>query len=260
MTHRPTLSLTLGTLVLALALAGCGQKADQSATGTTSDSLLASSPIEQPQGQLPAQTDVQQPTPTPSPEPATSKPATSKPKPSTPKPAAPAPGVSVPAGTGIKVTMNTALTSETAHAGDSWSGTVKEAVVVGSSAPFAAGSTVHGIVVGAMPAEKGGRAFLVLRVTSIESNGMTHSIDATADSLIAGSTRKRNIGAIAGGAAAGALIGKAVGGSGKGAVIGGILGGAAATGAVAASKGFQQLVAEGAELVFHVDRTTEVRL
>jgi hypothetical protein len=109
-------------------------------------------------------------------------------------------------------------------------------------------------------AEKGSRAFLVQRVTSIEANGRTNEISATADSLIAGSTRKRNIGAIAGSAAAGALLGKAVGGSNKGALIGGLLGGAAATGVVANTKGFQVELEKGKELVFHVDHDTNVKL
>jgi len=127
-------------------------------------------------------------------------------------------------------------------------------------APFPAGSVVHGVVDGVKPAEKGDRAVLVLRVTSIEANGKTHNIGATADSIVAGSTRTRNVGAVAGGAAAGALIGRAVGGSGKGALLGGILGGAAATGAVASSKGFQATVKEGVEIVFHVDKDTKLKL
>jgi hypothetical protein len=155
--------------------------------------------------------------------------------------------------------MGTALTSETATVGQEWIGQVAEAVTVGSMAPFPAGSMVHGVVAAVKPAAKGDRALLILRVTSIESNGKTHEISATADSLVAGSTRTRNVGAVAGGAAAGALIGSAVGG-GKGALIGGLLGGAAATGAAASSKGYQVSVKEGAEMVFKVDHDTKLKL
>jgi len=266
MIRRP-LALTL-LLAASVIASGCSKKADDSAAGTaTSDSLLASSPVEQPQGQIAPQTDF---TPVPS---QTSPPTTSsssKPKtpPRTPSgggsssPSSPAqaPGVLVAAGTGIPVTVNTALTSETAQIGDSWSGTVAQSVIVGSSAPFPAGATVHGVVDGVKSAVKGDRAVLVLRITSIDANGSSHSISATGDSIVAGSTRARNIGAVAGGAAAGALIGKAVGGGGKGALIGGILGGAAATGAVAKSKGYQATIKEGAEITFHVDSDTRVRL
>lgn len=254
---RRTLVAFAMLFALASLTAGCGQKSEQAGGTTTSDSLLATSPIEQPQGGIEPQSGVQPeqtppatapaPTPTPAKKPAAS-----------PRPVAAS--TTVPGGTPIKIGVSVALNTETAHAGDPWSGTVKEAVTVGSSAPFPAGSIVHGVVAAVKSAEKGSRAFFVLRVTSIEANGSTHEIGATADSMIAGSTTKRNVGAIAGGAAAGALLGKAIGGSGKGALIGGVLGGAAATGAVAASKGFQVEVKQGQEVVFHVDTDTKVKL
>lgn len=260
MFNRPASALLLLTLAAAL-VAGCGSKpADQTATDVVSDSLLASSPIETPPGELQPQTDFQPqtqapPSATPVPSPRTEAPPAPK-----PRVVQAAPTATVAAGTGMKITMTSALTSETAQVGQEWSGAVAEPVIVGSMAPFPAGSTVHGVVDGVRPAAKGDRAVLVLRVTSITANGKTHNISATADSIIAGSTRARNVGAVAGGAAAGALIGRAVGGSGKGALIGGLIGGAAATGAVANTKGYQATVKEGAELVFVVNRDTKLKL
>jgi hypothetical protein len=162
----------------------------------------------------------------------------------------------VAAGTSLDITMSTSITSETATPGSQWSGTLRENLIVGNTVVFPAGSQVNGVVAAAKPAAKGDRAFLLLEVTSIAG----HDISATADSMVAGSTTKRNVGAVVGGAAAGALIGKAMGGSGKSAVIGGLLGGAAATGAVAASKGFQVEVKEGKDLVFHVSHDSKVKL
>jgi len=262
-----TLVLATSLLAAALVIAGCGKKADQAAVDTAaSDSLLSASPVEQPQGQIEPKTGVQPA------EPANSEPApvanaptppptrkSSAPKPA-PKPHAEAPSVMVPVGTELNVSFGSAITSETANAGDAWTGTISSAVTIGSAAPFPAGSTVSGVVEAVQGAAKGDRAFLVLRITSIQSNGMSHSIAAGADSLIAGSTRKRNVGAVAGGAAVGALLGKAIGGGAKGAVIGGILGGAAATGAVASSKGFQVEVPQGKTLVFKVLQDTKVTL
>lgn len=256
MLRRSLVALAL-LLALAAVAAGCGQKTDQTAGTATSDSLLATNPIEQPEGGIDPQASVPPATTPATPAPATTPPA-SKPA-AKPKPAA-APTATVPAGTALKVAVDVALNTETAKQGDPWSGTIKEAVTIGSAAPFPAGSVVHGVVSSVKSAEKGSRAFFVLRVTSIEANGRTHELGATADSMIAGSTTKRNVGAIAGGAAAGALLGKAIGGSGKSAVIGGVLGGAAATGAVAASKGFQVEVKQGQEVVFHVDSDTKVKL
>jgi hypothetical protein len=156
--------------------------------------------------------------------------------------------------------VTTKITSDTATPGDTWTGTLTEPVSLGTVTSLPAGTVVHGVVTGAKPAEKGDRAVLVLAVSSIELDGKSFTVRGSTDSLIAGSTRARNVGAVAGGAAAGALIGKAVSGSGKGALIGGILGGAAATGAVAGSKGYQVEVKEGTQITFTVDETAKIKL
>jgi hypothetical protein len=259
-------------LVLALALSGCGaQQTEMASDETSADSLLSANPQEQTSGDITPVTDYQEPTPEPEPERTTATPVskprtTSRPKPR-PAPAperepAPTPepvGITVPAGTSLTLTFDQKVTSETAVAGDSWSGTVKDAIVVGSDAPIPAGAKVHGVVVGAQPAQRGNRAFLVLAVRSVEVDGKSIPVRASTDSIIAGSTRARNLGAIAGGAAAGALLGKAIGGGGKGALIGGLIGGAAATGAVSASKGYQVEMKEGAELTFHTNEAVAIR-
>jgi hypothetical protein len=259
---RRTLLIPVVALAFTALLAGCAKKADQAAT-TASDSLLAQNPVEQTEGSVTPQEPYPQvsepapaPEPTPAPTPSASKP---KPKPApAPKPAE-KPGMTVPAGTAFKISVSTALTSETAQPGDTWTGTVKDPVVVGSEVPIPAGATVHGVVRGVEGAERGSRAFLVLGVQSVEIDGKTYPVSAGTDSIIAGSTRARNVGAVAGGAAAGALIGKAIGGSNKGALIGGLIGGAAATGAVAKSKGYQATLKEGAELTFTVNSTATIK-
>jgi len=244
-------------LVLALALTGCSQNTEQ-ASETMSDSLLAANPVEPPQTGITPQTDFQPEPVREEPPPPAPKPVASKPKPK-PKPAPPvdeapvARGVTVPAGTAVKITVAANITSETALAGDVWTGTVTEPLVIGTSAPIPAGSKVSGVLTSVKAAEKGSRAHLVLAVRTIEVGGRTHHVHATAESLIAGSTRARNVGAVAGSAGAGALIGKAIGGSNKGALIGGIVGGLVGTGAVSGSKGYQVTVKEGTELVFTTD-------
>ena len=251
---RKTLTTACAILAVAALLAGCAKKSDQAAE-SAGDSLLASNPSEPATGDITPQTNYQQqpeaaPTKSPAPKP---RPAGSKPTPA--PPSAPAnTGVTVPEGTPIKVTMDANITTETAQPGDSWTGVVKEPVVIGTAAPIPAGSIVHGVITGSEPAERGSRAFLVLSVSSLTIEGKEYSVAAGTDSIIAGSPRARNIAGIAGGAAAGALLGKAIGGGGKGALIGGLLGGAAATGVVAKSKGFQVTVKPGAEITFTVDR------
>lgn len=251
--------LVLGTL-LAISAAACAKKQETAQQETTVDSLLASNPSEQTTGNLTPQEQYQQPAPQeqtpPAPAPVTHTPKKKTPPAassytannSTPK----SQGVTVPAGTSFKVAVSTGITSATAMPGDSWTGSVKDPVIVGDRVVIPAGAMVHGVVSGAKAAEKGSRAVLVLSVRSVEVDGKTHSLSANADSMIAGSTRARNVGAVAGGAGAGALIGKAIGG-GKGALIGGLIGAGAATGAVAASKGYQVEVKEGAEVTFNVN-------
>jgi len=259
---RKNLSTTGVILAVLVVIAGCGSRQTEQAMDTSTDSLLAASPIEPGPADLAPQTEYEQPQ-EPSPEapaaPAPKRRATTPtPRPQTPKPAPVDPGVTVPEGTAIKVAVDAEISSETAQPGDTWTGVVREPVVIGTAAPIPAGSVVHGEITGSLAAERGNRAVLVLAVKSITVGSTQHAVPAGTDSIIAGSPRARNLGAIAGGTAAGALIGKAVGGN-KGALIGGLLGGGAATGAVAKSKGYQVVLKPGTELTFTVSRSVVMK-
>ncbi|HET9327131.1 MAG TPA: hypothetical protein VFQ05_10185 [Candidatus Eisenbacteria bacterium] len=258
------ISQLFGATLLVIAAAGCGGNKQQ-AQESSVDSLLATNPSEQTSGDITPQQEYQQQPEAP-PVSTPVRPAATRPRTTTTRPASSTrasqseqPGVTLPSGTPIKVAVSARVTSETAQPGDTWTGSVQEPVVVGDRIVIPAGSTVTGVVSGAKAAEKGSRAFLVMSVKSIDVNGRSYAVSASADSLIAGSTRARNVGAVAGGAAAGALLGKAIGGSGKGALIGGLIGAAGATGAVAASKGYQVEVKEGAEMTFNVNQSVTMR-
>lgn len=244
-------------LLAAIASFGCTKKAEQAASQTSNDSLVASNPTERPSGNITPQTAYQEPPKSETPPPTEApKPA---PKVHTPKPAtsetrhaqqpAEAPGVTMGAGTPIKIDVTAQITSETAQPGDAWSGTVKENVIVGDRVLIPAGSTVNGVVNGAKPAQKGDRAMLLLGITSVSVDGRDIAVSGSTDSIIAGSTRARNLGAVAGGTAAGAVIGHAIGGS-KGTLIGGLIGAAATGAAVSTTKGYQVVVKPGTELTF----------
>jgi hypothetical protein len=246
-------------LVVAVAASSCASKKTEQAAESAGDSLLSASPVEPPQGNMtPSQQYQQQQNPqaqTPAAPVPTPKPAPSKPAAKPAKAQAPStPGVNVPAGT-----ADAQISSETAQVGDAWQGKVTEAVVIGTAAPIPAGSVVKGVVKAVKPAKAGDRAMLQLAVTEIEVEGKAHPIHATGEEIVAGSTRARNVGAVAGGAAAGALIGKAIGGSNKGALIGGLIGGAAATGAVASTKGYQVVIKEGAAINFTTDEVVTMK-
>jgi len=256
-------------VLLVSALSSCSNKTANQTTETSSDSLLASNPVEAPPGNLTPQTEYQPPQQAeepPAPAPKKSAPAkhhnTSSSSTASHSNASSQPaeetGVLLSAGSSFNVNVQTQLTTETAHVGDTWTGQVKDNVIVGDRVAIPAGSTVTGTVLSSIPAKKGSRASLQLGVQSVEVNGKSYPVNASAENIVAGSPRARNVGAVVGGTAAGALIGKAVSGGGKGALIGGLIGGAAATGVVASSKGYQVTVKEGAELPFTVNQNVRV--
>jgi hypothetical protein len=162
--------------------------------------------------------------------------------------------VTVPSGTSIEVTLGTNLTSENATVGDAWTGSVSN-----GTDGIPAGSTVSGTVSAVKAAEKGDRAMLDLKMTSVTVNGHNYPVNGGMESVVAGSTRARNLGAIAGSAAGGALIGKAVSGTTKGAIVGGVIGGGVATGVVAASDGYQVELKSGTSLTFTTSEAVAVR-
>jgi hypothetical protein len=259
---------SFAALALVLSLSSCSKQ--QTATDTTTmgtDSLLASNPVEQPAGDITPQGQYQTPEPatpasapmTPAPKPATKHTSTTHTPTPEPAPVAHAhPGVTVESGTALNISVGNQISSEFANVGDTWSGELKENVIVGDRVVFPAGSIVSGTVTEAVPAQKGGTlARLGLEVNAITVNGTKHAISAGTEPIEAGSARARNLGAVAGSAAAGALIGKVVGG-GKGALIGGLLGAGAAGVGVAKSKGYQVVLKEGTAVTFTVKQPTTV--
>jgi len=162
------------------------------------------------------------------------------------------------AGTSIDVVLGSTLSSENASVGDAWHGTVQDNVATQNGGLIPAGSPVSGVVVGVTPAKRGSRAMLDLGIQQIRVDGRDESVTASTEAVIAGSTRARNLGAIAGSAVAGALIGKVVG-DGKNAAVGGLIGGGAATAVVAGSKGYQVVLSSGTVMSFTVNQTVAVR-
>jgi hypothetical protein len=163
--------------------------------------------------------------------------------------------LTVPSGSSIEVTLGTGLSSESAGAGTAWTGTVQT-----GRDGIPAGSSVAGTVTSAKAAKKGDRAMLDLGMSAITIAGHRYALHGSSDAIVAGSTRARNLGAIAGGAAAGALIGTAVSHSTEGAVVGAVVGGGAATGVVAASDGYQVVLKPGMTLMFTTNEAVAVRL
>lgn len=150
-------------------------------------------------------------------------------------------GQTIRSGTTIKVRSTSTISSKTAHTGDKWSGTLASDVSSGGKVVAHRGDPVEGTIT---KAESSGRlskpGVLELEVTSVNGNPVTTNGWTTE----AGSHKKRNAGAIGGGAALGAIIGGIAGG-GKGAAIGAGAGaGAGTAGAAATGKKEVEIPAE----------------
>lgn len=168
--------------------------------------------------------------------------------------------LTLPSGTSIDVTLATPLTSETAGVGNAWTGSTRSALVLDGRNLIPAGSSVNGTVTSVKPARKGDRAMLDLGLSSITVGGRSYRVRGSMESVIAGSTRARNLGAIGAATAAGAVVGHAIGGTGKGTLIGAIVGGGTATGVVSQTKGWQVVLKEGTALTFTTNQAVAVRL
>src|SRR5216684_2119831 len=141
----------------------------------------------------------------------------------------------IPAGTNLAVRMSEHLNSETANVGDSFHGTLTNAVVVNGRTVLPKRADITGVVV---QVERSGRLStpgeLYLALRTVHFGGRTYGLAVQTFVIKGESHTKSNVTKIAGGTAAGAIIG-ALAGGGKGAAIGAGVGAAAGTGAAAAT-------------------------
>ena len=167
--------------------------------------------------------------------------------------------VTLPSGTSIEVTLANGITSETATVGDPWTGSIRTAAILEGRDVIPVGSTASGTVTAVTPARRGDRAMIDLGLSSIEVGDRSYQVRGGMESVVAGSTRARNLGAIGAATAAGALVGNAVGGSTKGTIIGAVVGGGTATGVVSQTKGWQVVLKDGTPLTFTTSEAVALR-
>jgi hypothetical protein len=131
--------------------------------------------------------------------------------------------------------MGNSITSKTANPGDTFTGSLAHAVVVGGVVAIPARARVSGTVIDAKsPGKFKGEGVLSIALTAVNVGGAPVAIQTSTYTKIVKGKGKRTAKMAGGGAGAGLLIGGLAGG-GKGALIGGLVGAGAGTAGAAAT-------------------------
>ena len=193
-----------------------------------------------------------------------------------PPPPPPEPvSVRLPEGTRVLFALDETLNTKTTRTGDSFTGTVIEAVEVDGNIAIPKGTVVHGTVAHSKRAGRiRGRAELNLRFDRLElPDGQTFDLSASLaqidpteketvgdeGSVEGEGTKSRDAKTVGAGAGIGAVIG-AITGGGKGAAAGGGVGAGAGAAAVLLTRGRDVELDQGSRLAIELDRALTVRV
>ena len=154
----------------------------------------------------------------------------------------------VPAGTDLVLTLETAVSSETAKVDQPVRATVAQPVVVSGMTVIPEGAAVTGAVVAAERSGRvKGRASIALRFNEVTVMNTPYRISTERIAREAEATKGEDAKKIGIGAGVGTAIGAIAGGK-KGAAIGAGIGGAAGAGAVVATRGKEVGISAGTTL------------
>ena len=172
---------------------------------------------------------------------------------------APTVRLTIPSGASLGVSLMQSLSSEDAKVNDPVVATLSAPIEVEGLIAVQAGTEVHGHVSHSAGAGKvSGVGELSIEFDKLRlPDGDEILIEATPIVRKAERTRKRDAAKIGGAAGLGAVVGGLFGGK-KGAAIGATVGGSAGAGAVAATKGNEVTLAEGAALSFEISSPFKV--
>lgn len=187
-----------------------------------------------------------------------SAPAAQPASPSTPSSASSAPAaaaITLPAGTEIHVVLDSTVSSRDARPGDTFDATVSEPVIVEGQTVVGRHARARGEVVDAQASGRLSKpAMLTLALKAVEVHGSWVSVQSRHLVMEGKSHKKRDVIAIGGGSALGALIGGIAGG-GKGAAIGAAAGGGAGTAGAAATGKKDITLTTESHLTFRLERS-----
>jgi hypothetical protein len=168
--------------------------------------------------------------------------------------------VTIPSGTTLQLSLNTAVASDTSSVEDAVSADLTSAVSVDGRTVLPAGTTVAGIVTDADDSNRvKGRARVELDFRTLTTGGTRYELSAAPFAQLAAATKSEDATKIGIGAGAGAVIGGILGGK-KGAAQGAAVGGGAGTGVVLATKGEEVRLASGHDVSTRLTSPLTVRI
>jgi hypothetical protein len=169
--------------------------------------------------------------------------------------------ITIPAGTLLVVTLDTAVGSDTSRVEQPVTAHLTRPVRVHGDAVLAAGSRVTGVVTDATRSAKvKGRAHVAIRFDSLTPGGSDsrYAIRTASVGRTAPGTKQKDALEIGAPAAGGAIIGALLGGK-KGALVGTAVGGGAGTAVVLSTRGKEVHLAKGAVLTLKLAAPLTIR-
>ena len=168
--------------------------------------------------------------------------------------------VTIPSGTTLRLSLSSAVGSDTSRVEEPVRATLRSPVTINGQVVLPAGSEVTGVVTDAEGSGRvKGRARVAMRFSSVRANGESYDIRTSGYAQEAAATKKQDAEKIAIGAGAGAALGAILGG-GSGAAKGAAIGGAGGTGVVLATKGKEVHLGPGAGITTRLTAPVTVRI
>ena len=238
--YRKLVPLTALALASLLVLSGCKSSTQQGNT--------------QQQGNTP-QANSAQPN---SPGSASAPGGPSQPGATAPQGPPPPAAIELPAGTSLRVRLDQDLGSKISQAGDSFTATVSDDVLVDGQTVIARGSRADGTVTDAKPLGKfKGGAALAIRLDRVHTNWGSYPVSTSTIARAEKGKGKRTAVFAGGGAGFGAIVG-ALAGGGKGAAIGALAGGGAGTAGGALTGNKQIVLPAETLLTFRLENSVHI--
>ncbi|HEX2780044.1 MAG TPA: hypothetical protein VHM30_11120 [Gemmatimonadaceae bacterium] len=170
----------------------------------------------------------------------------------------------LPTGTSLSITSNSRVCTNTNKVGDTFTGTVSNAVSAGG-VTIPAGSQVRLEVVSLKRSENANDPIqMTFRVQSVVINGKSYPIDGTvatsAIERVRNQSKGKDVQKVATGAVLGAIAGQVIGKNTKGTVIGAAAGAAAGTAAAAATANYEGCLTNGGAMTVTTSSPAQIRV